>query len=202
MTEEKREAMAEEVVIDLSNIPLKPMGKKQIQQLEMGLIIATLYSPEVLELIKDPVERATWVDSLAVAAAALAREKAGYTVPQIAEEVGRSETTIRAHLTGKTKAGKLVRETYEKLKSGQLKIVVPFVKAKEAMVATPQDIEKQIAEIKKRYEDEINMLKNKIEELKKENNELKRKLEENEKLVTEIKEKLTPLKELIEKLGV
>ncbi len=202
MAEEKREAMAEEVVIDLSNIPLKPMGKKQIQQLEMGLIIATLYSPEVLELIKDPVERATWVDSLAVAAAALAREKAGYTVPQIAEEVGRSETTIRAHLTGKTKAGKLVRETYEKLKSGQLKIVVPFVKAKEAMVATPQDIEKQIAEIKKRYEDEINMLKNKIEELEKENNELKRKLEENEKLVTEIKEKLTPLKELIEKLGV
>jgi predicted transcriptional regulator len=30
------------------------------------------------------------------------------TVPQIAEELGRSEATIRNHLTKKTKAGQLV----------------------------------------------------------------------------------------------
>jgi probable regulatory domain-containing protein len=193
---------SEEVVIDLSNIPLKPMGKKEIQQLEMGLIIATLYSPEVLELIKDPVERATWVDSLAVAAAALAREKAGYTISQIAEEVGRSETTIRAHLTGKTKAGKLVRETYEKLKSGNLKIVVPFVKAREEMVVSREELEKQVEELKKKYEERINELEKRINELEKENNELKKNVEEKEKILNELKEKLAPLKEVLQLLGI
>lgn len=201
MSEERKEFSTEEVIIDLSNIPLKPMGKKQIQQLEMGLIIATLYSPEVLELIKDPVERATWVDSLAVAAAALAREKAGYTVPQIAEEVGRSETTIRAHLTGKTKAGKLVRETYEKLKKGQLKLLVPFIKAKESMI-TASEVQKQIEEVKKQFMEEITSLKKRIEELEKENNELKTKLRNTENLLEEIKEKIRPLKEVIEKLNI
>lgn len=58
----------EEVVIDLSNVSLK---------LEMALIVGTLYRPEILELIKDPVERSTWVDSLAVTAASLARSRAG-----------------------------------------------------------------------------------------------------------------------------
>lgn len=54
----------EEVVIDLSNVPLKPLGKREIQQLEIALIIGTLYRPEVLELIRDPAERATWMDSV------------------------------------------------------------------------------------------------------------------------------------------
>lgn len=188
----------EEVTIDLSNVPLKPVGKKEIQQLEMALIIATLYSPEVLELIRDPVERATWVDSLAVAAAALAREKAGMTISQIADEIGRSETTIRAHLTGKTKAGKLVRNTYEKLKSGQLKIVVPFVKAREEMISAQPEISKQIEELKRKYEEEINSLKSRISELEKENDDLRKKLEEKEKLINTIREKLVSLKEVIE----
>ncbi len=113
----------ETVEIDLSMVPLKPLSKKDVQQLEIALIIGTLYRPEVLELIKDPTEKATWVDSLAVAAAALAREKAGYTIRQIADELGRSETTIRAHLQGKTKAGKLIRETYELMLRGKLRIV-------------------------------------------------------------------------------
>ena len=202
MSEEKKDVLTEEVIIDLSNIPVKPMGKKEIQQLEMGLIIATLYSPKVLELIRDPVERATWVDSLAVAAAALAREKAGYTVSQIAEEVGRSETTIRAHLTGKTKAGQLVRETYEKLKSGQLKIIVPFVKAKEEMIVSTREVKEQVEELKKKYEAEISNLRKRVEELENENNELRKKIEEHKKLISEIKEKLLPLKDLIEKLGI
>jgi predicted transcriptional regulator len=49
--------MGEEIVIDFSNIPLKPLGKSEIQKLEMALIIGTLYRPEVLELIRDPTER-------------------------------------------------------------------------------------------------------------------------------------------------
>jgi len=186
----------EEFTIDLTNIPLKPLGKKEIQMLEMGLIIATLYSPEILELIRDPVERATWVDSLAVAAAALAREKAGYTVSQIAEEVGRSETTVRAHLAGKTKAGKLVRETYEKLKRGELKIVVPFIKVKEQMIA-PSEFTKQVEELKKKYEEEVNTLKTRLEALEKENAELRKRVEDFEKLFNVIREKLAPLKDLL-----
>jgi len=49
------------------------------------LIIGTLYRPDVLELIGDPVERSTWIDSLAVAAGSLARAKAGMLVSQIAD---------------------------------------------------------------------------------------------------------------------
>jgi len=194
--------LSEEYTIDLSNIPLKPMSKRDIQRLEMGLIIATLYSPEVLELIKDPIERSTWVDSLAVAAAALAREKAGYTITQIAEEVGRSETTIRAHLSGKTKAGKLVRDTYEKLKSGQLKIVVPVIRVEEKMVATPVDIEKQIEEIKARYESEINSLNERINSLEKENEELRAKIKEQEEIINTVKNIVGLIKDLMSKIGV
>ena len=194
---EEEKKISEEITIDLSNIPIKPLGKKEIQQLEMALIIATLYSPRVLELIRDPVERATWVDSLAVAAAALAREKAGYTISQIAEEVGRSETSIRAHLTGKTKAGQLVRETYEKLKNRELKVVVPFVKVSEEMVEK-EDLKKRIDEIKREYEEKINTLKKEVELLRQENSDLKKQLEEKENILKNIKEKLIILKDLVE----
>ncbi len=225
--EEKKLDMTEEITIDLSRIPLRPTGKREIQQLEMALIIATLYSPEVLELIRDPVERATWVDSLAVAAAALARQKAGYTISQIAEEVGRSETMIRAHLNGKTKAGKLVIQTYEKLKKGELKIVVPFIKVPKEMAMKIQDLEKirkdleeklrqyeekarELEKQLKQYQEENNMLKQKITELEekiKTLEEEKRRLEEKtssyEELINKIKEKISVLeeiKELIEKI--
>ena len=59
-------------------------------------------------------------DSLAVAAGALAREKAGIPVSRIAEELGRSEATIRNHLGGRTEAGRLVWETYEMLRRGEV----------------------------------------------------------------------------------
>ena len=44
------------------------MSKDQIHKLETALLIGTLLSPEVMELLKNPEERLTWVDSLAVAA--------------------------------------------------------------------------------------------------------------------------------------
>ena len=111
------------IEIDLSKIPVKPTGAKEIRELEIALIIATMFRPDVFQEILDPREFTTWLDSLAVAAGALAREKAGYPISKIAEELGRSETTIRNHLQGKTKAGKLVRETYEQLVRGKIKIV-------------------------------------------------------------------------------
>lgn len=198
----------EEIEIDLSNIPLRPVSKKEIQQLEMALIIGTLYRPEILELIRDPLEKATWVDSLAVAAAALAREKAGYTVSQMAEELGRSETTIRAHLSGKTKAGKLVRETYELLARGKLRIVAPFggvqitreeyekLKQLEEKVKMLEEENKRLKQqleacVKpEELESRLMELKSTIDELEKENEELRkhiRELEEKTKIVEEIK---------------
>jgi len=176
----EKEEKLEEITVDLSKVPVSPVSKKDIQRLEMALIIGTLYSPEVLELIRDPIERATWVDSLAVAAAALARSKAGYSIGQIADEVGRSETSIRAHLTGKTKAGQLVLKTYEKLVRGELKVVVPFA---ARAIAVPEDIEKRIKEL----EEVRKKLLDKVKQLEEELKSTKRELEEKSKVIEEIK---------------
>jgi probable regulatory domain-containing protein len=112
-------------------IPLNPVGRKDIHQLETILLAATLLRPQVLEMIRNSAERLTWVDSLAVAAGALARQKAGMTVTQIAEEMGRTEQTIRKHLKEESKAGQLVRETYEtlkeKVKEGKVAEILPLV---------------------------------------------------------------------------
>jgi probable regulatory domain-containing protein len=107
---------------------------------------------------EDPKDRITWIDSLTVAAGALAREKAGMSVSRIADELGRGEQTIRAHLTGKTEAGKLVRETYEMLLKGEKVLTFIF---KETEVSSKEEIEK---------------LKNEIEKERKEKNELQEKL--------------------------
>jgi len=55
---------SEKIDIDFKSIPLNPLGKNDIKKLETFLIIGTLYRPEILELIKDPNERSTWIDSL------------------------------------------------------------------------------------------------------------------------------------------
>jgi len=205
--QQKATPQIEQIEIDLSNIPLRPASKREIQQLEMALIIGTLYRPEVLELIKDPLEKATWVDSLAVAAAAIAREKAGYTVSQIADELGRSETTVRAHLSGKTKAGKLVRETYELLARGKLRIVAPF----GGIQVTREEYEKlkQLEEKVKQLEEENRRLKqqlescvkpeeleNKLSELKSTIDELEKENEELRKRIHELEEKTRVVEEI------
>ncbi|WP_456471897.1 transcriptional regulator [Methanocaldococcus sp.] len=137
-------------------VPLIPTSRTEIDKLEHTLILGTLFRPEILELIKDPVEKVTWVDSLAIAAGALAREKAGYTIREIAEELGRTEQTIRKHLKGETKAGKLVLETYEMLKRGELNIeeVEKFLET----IARKDELEEKLKDIKA-LEEEINKLK-------------------------------------------
>ncbi|ADG91372.1 transcriptional regulator [Thermosphaera aggregans] len=173
-----------ELVIDFSNIPLKPVGKKEIQQLETALIIGTLFRPEIAELLRDPVERATWVDSLAIAASALARSKAGMMVPQIAEELGRTETTIRAHLSGKTKAGKLVAETYDKLKAGELKLSFPFITGLKIGEERVKELEAQLEEARSKNA----MLEYQLEEARKRIAELESLINEKEKLISELSE--------------
>jgi probable regulatory domain-containing protein len=100
-----------------NQIPLNPVGRQDIHKLETILLTATLLRPEVLDMIRTSSERLTWVDSLAVAAGALAREKAGMTLSQIAEELGRTEQTVKKHLKEESKAGQLVKETYEIIKN-------------------------------------------------------------------------------------
>ena len=194
--------MSEEVKLDFSRVPVRPTSKKEVKLLETALIVGTLYRPEILELIRDPFERATWLDSLAIAAAALAREKAGYSISEIAEELGRAEATIRAHLQGKTKAGRIVRETYEKLVRGELEVKLPFLSAQQSCEELRNEVEvlrreneklreqvekcKNIEEVKS----QLKQLEEKIRDVERENEELKRRvseLEKYEKLVTQLK---------------
>jgi len=196
--------MSEEVIIDFSTVPLKPLGKSEIQRLEMALIIGTLYRPEVLELIRDPTERATWMDSLAIAAAAFARYKAGIPVSQIAEELGRSEVSIRNHLSEKTKAGKLVAETYEKIRRNELKLVIPFIKAP---IATPSEEVKVLREEVEKLKESKKVLEEKLKSVQQEleikvrevetlKNEVKSKSEEVEKLKLKLNELLGQIKDI------
>ena len=146
-------------------VPLRPIGREDIQKLEAVLLIGTVSRSDVIEKMRsaDPRDRITWIDSLAVAAGALAREKAGMTVPRIADELGRGEQTIRSHLTGKTEAGKLVRETYEMLLKGEK--VLPFLVKEAEAVSAPSA-------------EEIEKLKTELEEERKAKAELQSKLEQ------------------------
>jgi len=140
-------------------IPLKPISKRDIHRLETALMVATLLRPDVLEKIKEPSERLTWLDSLAVAAGALARSRAGYTIIRIAEELGRSETTIRNHLKSKTEAGKLVTETYEKFIREGVRIELP---------TEIEGVRREIEDLKSKlraYEEKLTAIKHELERI-------------------------------------
>jgi len=155
-----------------NQIPLNPVGREDIHRLETILLTATLLRPEVLDMIRSSSERLTWVDSLAVAAGALAREKAGMTLSQIAEELGRTEQSIKKHLKEESKAGQLIKETYETIKY--------LVKEGKNV----NDVFPLIAL------DNVKSLKEEVEKLKREKEEIRQTLvkikEEVEALVSEI----------------
>ncbi|MEB3816420.1 MAG: transcriptional regulator [Desulfurococcales archaeon] len=169
MSGEEKEVITIEV--DFSHIPVKPTSPREVRELELALIIGTLFRPDVLKMIMSPEEFTTWVDSLAVAAGALAREKAGYTISRIAEELGRTETTIRNHLQGKTKAGALVNETYKMLVRGKLRIAIPAATG----LASREEVEK---------------LKNELENAKTELERLKGKLASIAQLAAEADDRI------------
>ncbi|AAD35456.1 transcriptional regulator [Thermotoga maritima MSB8] len=141
-----------------------PVTKEEIHQLETALLVGTLFRKEVLEEIRNSAERLTWVDSLAVAAGALARAKAGMTASEIAEELGRTEATIREHVKGETKAGKLVNETYELLKEGKLSVEGLIGEGIKVVTTTTgsdeklQEVKKELEEIKQKLESVIQKL--------------------------------------------
>ncbi len=166
-------------------VPVKPVSKREIKQLEAVLIIGTLFRPDVLQAALSKEEFLTWVDSLAVAAAALAMEKAGYTISQIAEELGRTEATIRRHLRGETKAGKLVRETYEMLARGELKLAVPIVSPE-----AEEEVKKLTEEVKK--------LEEEVKKLRSENTELQERIRKLEEAKNKAAEALSRAAEALE----
>jgi probable regulatory domain-containing protein len=176
----------EKIDIDFKSIPLNPLGKNDIKKLETFLIIGTLYRPEILELIKDPNERSTWIDSLAIAAAAYARYKAGMPISLIADELGRSEESIRNHISGKTKAGSLIIETYEKIKSGQLNLILSF-----------NSSNKELDNLK----NQVKNLKEEIEKLKMERDELKNIINNKEETIKSLQIEIGRIKSDLDKIS-
>ncbi|MCL7383048.1 MAG: transcriptional regulator [Thaumarchaeota archaeon] len=148
-------------------IPLSPIGREEIHKLEYALLVGTLFRAEVLEELRNPSERLTWVDSLAVAAAAIAREKAKMTISQIAEDIGRTESTIRNHLTGKTKAGQLVRQTLEKFLREGVKIDLPSTKELEELKVRLEEERKKSQKLEILLQEVKNSLKDLVEKLEK-----------------------------------
>ncbi len=138
----------------MSEVSLSPVGREQIHRLESALLIGSILRPDVIEELRNPEERLTWVDSLAVAAAALAREKAKLSVSQIADEIGRSEATIRNHLQGKTKAGQIVRETYERFAREGVNITLPDVFPSPSKSLDTAALEEEVNQLKKQLEEE------------------------------------------------
>jgi hypothetical protein len=177
---------SEKIDIDFKSIPLNPLGKNDIKKLETFLIIGTLYRPEILQLIKDPNERSTWIDSLTIAAAAYARYKAGMPISLIADELGRSEETIRNHISGKTKAGSLIIETYEKIKSGQLNLILSF-----------NSSNKELDELK----NQVKNLKEEIEKLKMERDELKNIINNKEETIKSLQIEIGRIKSDLDKIS-
>jgi len=164
-------------------IPLSPMGREDIHKLEYALLIGTLFRPEVLEELRNPSERLTWIDSLAVAASALAREKAKMPVSKIAEELGRTEATIRNHLQGKTKAGELVLKTYEKFIKEGVKIELPTIK----------EISAESEEKLKETEEKLKSAEEKLRETENKLREAEEKLKGFEEKIGKIKDSLSQL---------
>jgi hypothetical protein len=177
---------AEKIDIDLKSIPLNPLGKSDIKKLETFLLIGTLYRPEVLELIKDPNERSTWIDSLAIAAAAYARYKAGMPISLIADELGRSEESIRNHISGKTKAGSLIIETYEKIKSGQLNLTLSFNSSNKEL----EDLRNQIKN-----------LKEEMEKIKAERDELRNAINQKEETIKSLQIEIGKIKSDLDRIS-
>jgi len=134
----------------MSEIPLKPVGKEDVRKLELSLILGTLLRPEVIDAIRNAEDKLTWLDSLVVAAGALARERAGYSIVKIAEELGRTEATIRNHLAAKTEAGKLVKETYEKLLQSGGRLDIPILGA--ASQSQVEELRKRVEELERKLE--------------------------------------------------
>lgn len=136
------------------DIPLNPVGKEEIRKLEGALLLMAIFNKETLENLIDPTKRITWIDSLYVAAAALAREKAGMSISQIANELGVTDMTIRKHLKGETKAGEIILKVYERLKNEGFKLEFPI----EGFDKEVNELKEKLDLVKKTLTDLLNKI--------------------------------------------
>jgi predicted transcriptional regulator len=87
-------------------------------------------------------------------------------VSQIAEGLGRTEATVRSHLSGRTKAGKLVRETYERFVGEGVKIEVPEIfRSIQQTLAEDQRVQ-ELEELRRRVkglEEKVGALSSEVE---------------------------------------
>ncbi len=148
----------------MNEVPLKPLGREDIHKLESVLLVGTLLRKEVLDLLREPSERLTWVDSLAVAAAALARERAGMSAAEIADELGRTEATIRNHLAGKTKAGLLVKETFERFSREGVKIEVEPIAGYEELEKLKAELEEE-KKMRTQLEEKLKRVRERLQQI-------------------------------------
>lgn len=135
----------------MTDIPLNPVGKEEIRKLESALLLMAIFDKETFENLMDPTKRVTWIDSLYVAAAALAREKAGIPISQIADELGVTDMTIRKHLKGETKAGEIILKVYEKLKNEGFKLELPIG-------SSEKELQEKLDLVKKTLKDLLNKI--------------------------------------------
>lgn len=70
---------------------LNLIGREEIYRFESIFLFVMFFRFEVIEFIKDLVERFIWVDSLVVVVGVIVREKVGMIVSEIVEEFGRME---------------------------------------------------------------------------------------------------------------
>ncbi len=103
----------------MTRIPLHPANRREVKLLEAALLVSAVLDPEIESLIRDPLEGSAWLESLAAAAEAKALEAAGLSPEEAARESGRSLLSVEAHLSGRTKAGRLVLKAYERLSAGE-----------------------------------------------------------------------------------
>lgn len=108
---------------------LRPRSRGDVLRLETYLLLGTLMREDVLERVRGAGDRLTFIDSLALAAGALARHVAGVPIDEIAEELGRDEAAVREHLRRETEAGELVWGTYEMLVRGELEPLAALASA-------------------------------------------------------------------------
>lgn len=70
---------------------LNLIGREEIYRFESIFLFVMFFRFEVIEFIKDLVERFIWVDGLVVVVGVIVREKVGMIVSEIVEEFGRME---------------------------------------------------------------------------------------------------------------
>lgn len=176
---------------------LNLIGREEIYRFESIFLFVMFFRFEVIEFIKDLVERFIWVDSLVVVVGVIVREKVGMIVSEIVEEFGRMEQIIRKYFKGEIKVGQFVREIYEFIKQGKFD---EFVKNVEVLVKGGQFVVMEEYEKFKKEKEEFEVKVREFEErvkiFEEENYQFKVKFENVRKVLNDVLERVKEIEKL------